>query len=160
MKTRIIHTKIHFEDDWFNTLPIGFRYIFIYLFTNEHIGLTGAYRLSKRVALLETGATEKEWDDAITKFQKDDRVLYIDGWICVKNAGKHADYSGGKNEIAYRRELASIPKEIRSKIDSVSIQYLYPMDTTRNHKSEIINKKSEDKRKLFFDEKKQIFKEA
>ena len=143
MKTRIIHTKIHFEDEWFNTLSIGYRYLFIYLFTNEHIGLTGAYELSKRVVLLETGATEEEWDGAIKKFQEDNKVLYIMGWIIVKNAGKHSDYSGGKNEIAYKRELASIPSKIRDKIDTLSIQYLYPMDTTINKKSEIINDKSE-----------------
>lgn len=143
MKTRIIHTKIHLEDDWFNTLPIEYKYLFIYLFTNEHIGLTGTYELSKRVILLETGATEEQWNNAIEKFQKDDRVLYIDGWICVKNAGKHTDYSGGKNEIAYKKELASIPSKIRDKMDTVSIQYIYPTDTTRNHKSEIRNKKPE-----------------
>jgi hypothetical protein len=154
MKTRIIHTKIHFEDDWFNTLPIGYRYLFIYLFTNEHIGLTGTYELPRRVALLETGASETDWDEAIKKFQDDDKVLYIDGWIIVKNAGKHSDYSGGKNEIAYKRELALIPAKIRDKMDTVSIGYIYCIDTPRNHKSEIINQKS---KKRVFDEKKQVF---
>jgi hypothetical protein len=140
MKTRIIHTKIHFEDDWFSTLPIGLRYIFIYLFTNSHIGQTGIYRLSKRVALLETGATVQEWDEACQRFEADKKIRFIDDWIVVLNASKHASYSGGKNEIAYKKELESLPKHIR---DTVSIPYLYPMHTTINHKSEIINKKSE-----------------
>lgn len=139
MKTRIIHTKIHFEDDWFNTLPIGYRYLFIYLFTNTHIGQTGAYNLSKRVALLETGASEKEWDGACKRFSDDKRVTFIDDWIIVCHAKKYANYSGGKNEIAYKAEWNALPKEIR---DTVSIQYTYPIDTTINHKSEIINHKS------------------
>jgi len=142
MKTRIIHTKIHFEDDWFNTLPIGYRYLFIYLFTNSHIGQTGAYKLSKRVAILETGSTDKEWDSACVEFQKAEKVKFMGDWVIVVNANKYANYSGDKNEIAYKKEFDQLPKEIR---DTLSIQYIYPIDTTINHKSEIRNHKSEKK---------------
>jgi len=140
MKTRIIHTKIHFEDDWFNTLPIGYRYLFIYLFTNTHIGQTGAYKLSRRVALLETGATEKEWSDACERFKHDNKVKFVGDWIIILNAKRYANYSGGKNETAYNKELSSLPQEVK---DTVSIQYVYPIDTTINNKSEIINQKPE-----------------
>ncbi len=139
MKTRIIHTKIHFEDDWFNTLPIGYRYLFIYLFTNTHIGQTGTYQLPKRVALLETGATDAEWSEACEIFAHDKRVVFYKDWVYIVNSRKYANYSGGKNEVAYKNEIESIPIEIR---DTLSIQYQYSMDTTINHKSEIINHKS------------------
>lgn len=144
MKTRIVHTKIHFEDEWFNTLPIGYRYLFIYLFTNSHIGQTGAYQLSKRVALLESGATEQEWEDACKCFEKGNKVKFIEDWVVIVNAKKYSDYSGNLNKVAYDREFEALPKEIR---DTVSIHYIYPIDTTRNKKSEIINNKSEIKDK-------------
>lgn len=140
VQTRIIHTKIHFEDDWFNTLPIGHRYLFIYLFTNSHIGQTGIYKLSKRVALLETNATEKEWNDACKRFSDDNKVKFVEDWVCIINAKRYANYSGALNEKAYTKEWESIPKTIR---DTVSIQYIYPMHTAINKKSEIINKKPE-----------------
>ncbi len=140
MKTRIIHTKIHFEDDWFNTLPIVYRYLFIYLFTNSHIGQTGIYNLSKRVALLETRASEKDWNKATAKFEKDGKIKIVGDWICVRNAEKYSNYSGSKNEVAYKNELNAIPIEIR---DTLSIPYRYPIDTPINNKSEIINKKPE-----------------
>lgn len=141
MKTRIVHTQIHFEDDWFNTLSIGYRYLFMYLFTNSHIGQTGAYKLSRRVAILETGATDEEWTNACREFEKANKVKFLEGdWIIILNAHKYSNYSGGKNEIAYKKELELLPAIAR---DTVSIHYPYPMDTTINKKSEIINKKQE-----------------
>ena len=136
MKTRIIHTKIHFEDDWFNTLSIGYRYLFIYLFTNTHIGQTGAYNLSRRVALLETGATDQEWTKACLEFKKAKKVIFIKEWIIIVNAVRYSNYSGSKNKVAFDTEFNNLPQEIR---DTVSILY----DTPINNKSYIKNNKSE-----------------
>lgn len=137
MRTRIIHTKIHFEDDWFNTLSIGYRYLFIYLFTNTHIGQTGAYFLSKRVALLETGASLEEWDNACKKFSENKKVIFIKDWIIVVNAVRYSNYSGSKNKVAFETEFNNLPQEIK---DTVSILY----DTPINNKSYIVNNKSEE----------------
>lgn len=133
MKTRIIYTKIHFEDDWFNTLPIGYRYLFIYLFTNSHIGITGIYELPKRVAILETGADPKIWKNACRKFEKERRVIFYKDWICVVNANKYNRYVGEKNEIAYEKEINIIPGEVTSYLDTLSIPYAYPYNHNHNH---------------------------
>lgn len=140
MKTRIIWTKIHFEDDWFNSLPLNFKYLYIYLFTNSHIGLTGVYSLPKRVALLETGSTDEEWVSACRIFEDSGKVKFSGDWVYVVNAIRYTNYSGPKNEEANRKELLSIPKDI---LDTLSIPYIYPIDTTINHKSKIINQKQE-----------------
>ncbi len=139
MKTRIIHTDIHFQDDWFNTLSIGYRYLYIYLFTNTYIGQTGAYKISERIILLETGATKEQWHEARAEFEKSGKVKFIGEYIIVLNARKNSDYSGPKNVNAYRKELLSLPREIQ---DTLSIPYAYTSDTTINHKSKIINHKS------------------
>jgi len=139
MKTRIIHTDIHFQDDWFNTLSIGYRYLYIYLFTNTHIGQTGAYKCSERIILLETGATKAEWGSAKKEFEKSGKIKFIGDYIIVLNAKKNSDYSGPKNANAYRNEFMNLPKEVQ---DTLSIPYTYTSDTTINHKSKIINHKS------------------
>lgn len=139
MKTRIIHTKIHFEDDWFNTLSIEYRYLFIYTFTNSYIGHTGIYKISQRVILLETGATLDQWLKAKETFVKNDKIRFFRDWIYIKKAQKYVNYSGPKNELAFEKELSLIPedvlKELRYGIDTVS----YSIDTTINHKSKTIN---------------------
>jgi hypothetical protein len=110
--------------------------LFIYLFTNTHIGQTGAYNLSRRVALLETGATDQEWTKACLEFEKVKKVIFIKDWIIVVNAVRYSNYSGSKNKVAFDTEFNNLPQEIR---DTVSIQY----DTPINNKPYIINNKSE-----------------
>lgn len=138
MKTRIVHTRIHFEDDWFNNLPSQYKYPFIYLFTNSHIGMTGTYYLSRRVALTETGCTTQVWDESLDLFRENKRAAVFKNWICVVNAQKYANYSGSKNAVAFNKEIDSIPLEVREYFqDTLSIQYTYSMDTPINKKPEI-----------------------
>jgi len=149
MKTRIVHTKIHYQDDWFHGLELHQKYLFIYLFTNEHIGMTGIYELSDRVILTETGLTEDQLKAAKKKFQADKRMVFYDGWVCVINSKKYADYSGSRNEVAIAKEIGMIPKEVFKRLaDTLSIPYTYPTDTPINHKSKIINQKTEIKKGL------------
>lgn len=144
MDTRIIHTKIHFEDDWFNSMPFEYKYLFIYLFTNKHIRQTGIYQLTERVALLETGATKELWSKAISYFTETKKIGVFNGWFCIVNALRHTNYSGPKNEAAFQKELKSVPQDVLKHFsDTLSIPYIYPIDTTINNKSEIENRKSE-----------------
>lgn len=124
MKTRIIHTKIYLEDEWFNTLPIDYKFLFIYFFTNSHIGHTGIYELPKRVIMIETGADPELLEKALKRFEKDGKVAYFDGWVCVANSMKHTNYAGEKNQKAYMKELLSIPQEVKSHFgDTLSIDH-------------------------------------
>ena len=144
MDTRIIHTKIHFEDDWFNSMPFEYKYPFIYLFTNRHIRQTGIYQLTERVALLETRATSKQWQSAVSYFVESKRIGVYHDWICVANALRHSNYAGPKNAEAFAKELQKIPQDvIKYFFDTLSIQYIYPIDTTINKKSKIENLKEE-----------------
>jgi hypothetical protein len=151
MKTRIIHTKLHFEDNWFNTLPIEYKYPFIYLFTNAYIGLTGTYYLSERVALLETGMTKELWEKATKHFQNEKKIGFYKEWVCVTNSRKYANYSGSKNAVAFNKEIDSIPLEVKKEnfTYTLYIPYVYSSYTPINNKSKIINQKKEDLRKKF-----------
>lgn len=129
------------EDDWFSSLPPSQRYFFIYLFTNTHIGLSGIYQLSERLALLETGATREEWDLARDVFSKAKKVMFYKDWIYIVNSYKYSNYAGEKNRTALLKEVSLIPEEVIH-IFGYSIDRLpYSIDTSINHKSKIINKK-------------------
>lgn len=142
MKTRIVNTQIHFEDDWFNLLPNEYKYPFLYLFTNTHIGLTGVYKLSARVAITETRLPKEIWLEACQHFEEEGKVKFYKDWIYVVNAKRYAKYKGEKNEIALLKEAASIPDDVTNyfgySIDTLS----YSSDTTINHKPLTINHKS------------------
>ncbi len=146
MKTRIIHTKIYFEDDWFYNLSVIQKFLFIYLITNSHIGLTGIYELPDRVILSETRLELEDLIEGKKIFEENKKILFYKGWIKIVNAEKYAQYLGEKNETARNKELNDIPLEVK---DLFSRYPIYTVsgtpDTTINHKSETINQKSEDR---------------
>lgn len=143
MKTRIIHTKIH-EDKWFRTLNPEQRYLFIYYFTNHRIGHTGIYELSLDVIAFETGLLPEKILEANKIFYEKEKILFYKDWIYVRKASIYGGYSGARNKIAFQNEKKTIPITIINHFtDTLSIQYVYPIDTTINNKSKTINNKSE-----------------
>lgn len=150
MKTRVVRTHMHAEDEWFSSLRPAMRYFYIYLFTNKYIDKTGAYRLPDRVAVFETGATLEEWKEAKELFIEAKKIVCIDEWIVILNAKKNSDYTGPKNEASFMKEFNSLPKAIQDTlsivygypIGSVPIPYTYSTDTTINNKLKIINNNS------------------
>jgi len=138
MKTRIIHTKF-WSDGYINSLNRLEKLAFIYLITNDQIGLSGIYELPDNKALFETGLNQVEWESVKTKFQADGKFGFCNGWVKIINVDKYQQFSGEKNEIAKKREISIVSKDI---LDTLSIPYRYPIDTPNNKKSIISNKKS------------------
>lgn len=144
MKTRIVWTKMHFDDDWFYELEDWQKYYFMYFFTNEHIGQTGIYELSDRAIKKETGITDEKLEIIKQIFGDKKKVLFYQDWVYVPKSAKYGGYTGPKNEGAYKKELASVPLDAKKYFnDRVWIGYRYSMDTPINNKSEIINNKLE-----------------
>lgn len=143
------------ESGWFHDRSKEAKLFFIYLITNHRINLCGAYRLPEHVILTETGLKKSEIEKAKKEVCQPNekypmgRITFFDEWVYVRNAQKYGGYSGTTNEKAISRELSELPIEIRNcfiegKCDTPPIPYTYPPYTSINHKSEIINKKSEE----------------
>jgi len=145
MKTRIVHTKV-WSDDWFSGLCQTTRFLFLYLITNESIGLSGIYEISDRKIMFDTGLSKAELEESKKKLSE--KVDFYKGWVKIKNSKKYnkAYTESSKNQIALGRELGYISDDILIHFDSLSekMDSLSPFgDSTINHKSEIINDKSE-----------------
>lgn len=136
MKARVIHTKI-WIDPWFKKLNRASSHIFLYLISNQHIGLTGIYELSDEQVCFEAGVTQTE----LLKAKKDlkGKINFYNGWIKITNSDKYQTFKGPKNEIAKENELKLISSEV---VDTLSIPYRYPIDTTSNPYPVISNKYS------------------
>ena len=149
MNTRIIHTEIYTDDDWFNSLSPtnGEKFFFIYLFTNRHIDKTGIYELSERVMHIETGLSLQRIEKFKAKFSATNKVIFYKDWVYVVNAKKRNDYSGPLNEKSFKKEIDSIPLDILSVFnDRVTIPYqaVYIPREIINKKDKIINKKEKE----------------
>lgn len=142
MKTRIVFTKI-WKDSYFSNLNQIEQLTFLFLITNDSVGLTGIYELDDRSITSALKITQQQFNKVKDKFMADKKISFYNGWIKIINHDKYNNYSGIKNEVAVEREFSLISKEIIENLDRVSIGYPAVADTLNNHKSEIINHKSE-----------------
>ena len=142
MKTRIVFTKI-WKDSYFSNLNQIEQLTFLYLITNDSVGLTGIYELDDRSITSALKITQQQFNKVKEKFMTDNKICFFNGWIKIINHDKYNNYSGIKNEVAVEREFSLISKEIIENLDRVSIGYPAVADTLNNHKSEIINHKLE-----------------
>lgn len=150
MKARLIHTRF-WEDDFILQAPKRVRYLYLYFMTNPRIEMTGIFKASLPHILLETGMDDKEFGESMKYLEKHKKVFMHQGYIYVTNTEKYNHYSMGKlTSVAYKRELDSIDSILIEYFNSqypihrVSIEYQYPMDTHRNKKQEIRNKKGKE----------------
>lgn len=135
MKTRIVHTKI-WSDSWFLSLSRASKILFLYLITNERIGLSGIYEIPEGKIMYETGLTSSDLEQA--KKDISEKATFHRDWVKIHNIDRYQSFTGSKNEIAKEKEIKQISPEV---IDTLSIPYRYPIDSLSNHKSEIRNKK-------------------
>ena len=78
MKARVVHTKI-WDDNWFLSLSRSSRMLFIYLITNQSIGLSGIYELPDSKIIYQTGLNSTELEQG--KIDLKERVGFYKGWV-------------------------------------------------------------------------------
>lgn len=124
-KQRYINTKF-WSDSFISELNPLDRYLFLYFLTNEHTNIAGIYELPLKTIAFETGI---ELDMLKKMFKRlVGKILYVDGWVCIKNFQKHQSSDSEKVKRGIEIEMAKIPKKIKERIE-----YGYPIDTPSNH---------------------------
>lgn len=117
MKSRKVQTKL-WRDNWFCSLNSNSKLLFLYLITNEFVGLSGYVELSDRQICFDTGLTQKELDTA--KIDLSAKVSFFEGWIHIKNLLKHDPIRGENNTLwkTLQAEIDRVPKEIKDQLDA------------------------------------------
>ena len=143
MKTRIIHTRF-WKDDYISNLNRTEKIIFIYLITNESLNMCGIYELPDKYICLDVGVTQPELTKAKQKFHKDNKIIFIKGWIKIVNHDKFNSYGKGMQEKALEKELSILPTYITDTSIDTSI-HTRPNTEYRNKNIEIRNKNTENR---------------
>lgn len=142
MKARIFYTKF-WSDPYIHSLNHKERNAFIYLFTNELIGLSGVYELPDYRAVADLSVTEREWEEIKVKFMRDRKFAFYKGFVKARNYDRYQQFTGEKNEPAKEKEISLIEKSILKALDdTLSIGYQQSLDTPSNQYTVINNKKS------------------
>lgn len=109
-KQRYINTKF-WSDPWVvDHLNILDRHLFIYFMTNEHTNIAGVYELSIRTISNETGFEREEIARMLKRLEP--KVLYIDGWVVLKNGIKNQNYHSPQAKKGIENELATCPDNL------------------------------------------------
>ena len=136
----MINTRF-WNDSFISELNPLDRYLFLYFLTNEHTNIAGIYELPIKTISFETGLEI----DMVKKMLKrlSSKVMYLDGWICVKNFQKHQATSSKDVQEGIKREMSNIPENVRVKLEEgykntecieglVSVSYTKPNLTKPN----------------------------
>jgi hypothetical protein len=117
-KQRFVNTKF-WSDSFISDLDPLERYLFLYFLTNEHTNIAGLYELPLRTMAFETGIEK----DMLLKMLPglSEKIVYVDGWIWVKNFQKHQYARGNsKVKIGIENSLKEIPDKVKQKVASLS----------------------------------------
>jgi hypothetical protein len=113
---------------------------------NKDVNLPGIYKCPDFNVLGYVESLQNNKDElkrVKNKFSEDRKIAFCDSWVYLVNASKYNLYTGDLNRKALIRELNEIPENVRQTfLDTLSIPYLYPIDTLNNQKPVISNQKS------------------
>lgn len=117
-KQRFVNTRF-WSDNFIVGLESIERYLFLYFLTNEHTNICGTYELPMRTMLYETGMGEKELKKALVALTE--KIIYIDGWVHVKNFERHQVARGSeKVQKGVASAKKEVPADIWKKIENYS----------------------------------------
>lgn len=138
MKNRTVSTSFY-NSDRILSISSDARWLFMYFITCQHIGLTGAFKLSRTKILFETGLTPKELESSCMELEEKKLAFLRDGWIVIPDTQEKTNYNKSPiTQKAYEKELSSLPEEIKkllAGIDTRSSEYAAGMP-----RLEIINR--------------------
>lgn len=123
-KKTMFNTRF-WEDNYVSDLDPIEKLIFLYAITSHRISICGIYEVPLKVMALETGIDRDMLPKILKRLEKDGKVSYRDGWLCVLNYPKHQNYNKTTMVKAISNEIKQIPKEILD----IFIGHGYPIDT-------------------------------
>lgn len=117
------------------------KYFMLYCLTNNYTNLCGCYEISLKQMARDTGYSEETLDSLLDRFEKVHKIIFYNRKnkeLLIKNWNKYNWTKSEKldkpllNEIENIKtiEFKKIVADEYNKRDTVSIPYIYPMDTT------------------------------
>lgn len=93
MKSRKLESKF-FTDSFIETLTLKQRYLFLYYLFNNRVNWLGCYEITDRHVIFECGnlITQKELDEAKEIFAKNNKILFVDNYVILKNSEKYDNH--------------------------------------------------------------------
>ena len=109
-KHRVVKSNF-WVDDYVEELTIEQRYFFLYLLTNPNTNILGIYQTTIKRMSFETGLEDIQINNCLHKFNKDDKVHFVGGYILLVNFQKHQNPSGTM-KAGIQKLIQDLPKDV------------------------------------------------
>lgn len=123
-KQRYLNTKF-WDDRYIRKQKPDGKLLFLYLLTNPLTNIAGIYEIEIERIEFDTGIPAVEILALLKQFEREEKIMYADGWIAIKNFIKHQSTSSVKVQAGMVAEMKKIPQPILARI----VKKLYGMDT-------------------------------
>ena len=90
--SRMIKTKF-WADEYIQDLTPLQRYLYLYILTNERTNIAGCYEINIKRICFDTGLPAPDILAHLERFKSDDKALFSDGWLSIKNFTKHQNFT-------------------------------------------------------------------
>lgn len=119
-KQRYIDTKF-WDDSYVLTLDPSEKLVFLYLLTSPLTAICGVYEIALKRVAFDTGFDQDTVMRILSRFERDGRCIYRNGWIALRNWIKHQSDSP-KIQRGIELQLAEVPPKLAEYVSG------YPID--------------------------------
>jgi len=118
-KQRYINTKF-WDDEYISNLDPSEKLLFLYCLTNPATNISGAYEIPLKRIATDTGFDKDMNLKMFIRFERDDKIVYRDGWIVILNFIKHQNTESSTVRKGISENLKNAPQWVT---DTLCIRY-------------------------------------
>lgn len=144
MKTRIVYPAL-WLDEGFAQCELNTKLYFMYLITNQALGLSRYTRISDRRVSFDTGLNTVQIKQAKEELEQLKWCYFKDEWVFQNHNCAYVDYiRNEKVSISKEKEIENVPSDIREYFNAFCLNKIetdFKQSLNINNKPEIINQK-------------------
>ncbi len=110
-KNTFFNTRF-WQDKFISELDPIEKLLFNYCITSSFLSLCGIYELPIKYISVETGIEKEMIEKIFTRFERKNKIIYNEGWLCVLNYPKYQSYNLPNVKKGLKKEIESVPKEL------------------------------------------------
>lgn len=114
-KTRHINTRF-WDDDFIAGLDPQGKLLFLYFLSNPLTDLCGAYEITLRRVAFDTGLSPKKIAELLGCFEAAGKILFRNGWVLIRNFGKHQQGNSPNVKKGIARSLNDCPSWVKESL--------------------------------------------
>jgi len=115
-KARVINTRF-WDDHYTADLDPIEKLLFLYILTNTSTNISGVYEIPLKKIANETGIDKEMVQKILERFDRDNKVFYVEGWMWVKNFIKNQNQKSPLVQKGIETELKAVPSHIRQIVE-------------------------------------------